>query len=101
MAKLSVIERNKKRENLARRYDKKRAALRAIIRDMNVPAEERFQAVMKLAALPRNSARVRLHLRCELTGRGRGVYRKFKLSRIKLREMSNSGQIPGMVKSSW
>ncbi len=101
MAKTSVIERNKKRERLVNRYKGKREALKAKIKDTSLPPEERFEAMMKLAKLPRNSAAVRLHLRCELTGRGRGVYRKFKLSRIKLRELSNEGQIPGVVKSSW
>ena len=101
MAKTSSIERNKKRERMAKRYKNRREALKAIIKDMNSTPEARFEAVLKLAALPRNSAPSRIHNRCELTGRSRGNYRKFKLSRIKLRELANAGEIPGMVKSSW
>lgn len=101
MAKTSSIERNKKRENLAKKYKARRDALKAIIHNPASSAEEIFEAVMKLAKLPRNSASVRIHHRCELTGRPRGNYRKFKLSRIKLRELASDGQIPGMVKSSW
>lgn len=101
MAKTSSIERNKKREKMTKQYKNRRDALKAIIKDKNVSAEERFAAVLKLATLPRNGSAVRIHNRCELTGRSRGVYRKFKLSRIKLRELANEGEIPGMVKSSW
>lgn len=101
MAKTSSIERNKKRENLVKKYKARRDALKAIIQNPASSAEEIFDAVLKLAKLPRNSASVRIHHRCELTGRSRGNYRKFKLSRIKLRELANEGQIPGMVKSSW
>lgn len=101
MAKKSLMERNKKRERMAKQYAAKRARLKAIARDQSLPMEEQFNARLKLAELPRNSARVRVRLRCEMTGRPRGNYRKFKLSRIGLRELALSGQIPGMVKSSW
>ena len=101
MAKTSQINRNKKREKMVAQYAAKRAALKAIADDMKVPPEERFAARLKLAQLPRNSSPVRQHNRCELTGRPRGFHRKFKLSRIALRELASSGQIPGMVKSSW
>ena len=101
MAKKSVIERNKKRIRLSARYAAKRAALKAIARDENLSPEEHFDARMRLACLPRNSSPVRVRLRCEQTGRPRGNYRKFKLSRIALRELASRGQIPGMVKSSW
>jgi small subunit ribosomal protein S14 len=101
MAKKSAIERNKKRMRLAERYAAKREKLKAIASDRELSAEERFAARMKLAQLPRNSAPVRIRNRCELTGRPRGVYRKFKLSRIALRELASNGQIPGMTKSSW
>jgi small subunit ribosomal protein S14 len=83
------------------RYAPKRKKLKAIASDLTKPAEERFAARLKLAQLPRNSSPVRQHNRCELTGRPRGFHRKFKLSRIALRELASSGQIPGMVKSSW
>ncbi len=101
MAKTSIVERDKKRERLIKRYRAKRAALTAIARDLSLSPEERMKAVIKLSEMPRNSSRVRLHNRCELTGRPRGVYRKFKLCRIKLRDLASEGQIPGMVKSSW
>ena len=101
MAKKSCIERNKKREVLTKRYAARRQALKDVIRNPKSSEEEIFAAVIKLAKLPRNSSAVRIHNRCELTGRSRGNYRKFKLSRIKLRELANEGQIPGMVKSSW
>jgi small subunit ribosomal protein S14 len=101
MAKTSAVERNKKRERLAKQYKARRDALKAIIKDRSVSEEERFDAVLKLAELPRNSSSTRVHLRCELTGRPRGNYRKFKLSRVVLRDLASAGQIPGMVKSSW
>ncbi len=101
MAKTSIVERDKKRERMVRRYRAKRAALTAIAKDLSLSPEERMKAVIKLSEMPRNSSRVRLHNRCELTGRPRGVYRKFKLCRIKLRDLASDGQIPGMVKSSW
>ena len=100
MAKTCMIEKEKKRKSLNKKYAKKRA-LDAIIMDKETSMEDRFTAVMKLAKLPRNSSVVRQHNRCELTGRPRGVYRKFKLCRIKLRELASAGQIPGIVKSSW
>jgi small subunit ribosomal protein S14 len=101
MAKTSAIERNKKRERLIARYKAKRQKLKAMARDQKLSPEERFNARLKLAELPRNSSPVRYHLRCELTGRPRGNYRKFKLCRITLRDLASLGQIPGMVKASW
>ena len=101
MAKTSAIEKNNKRKRLVRKYAAKRAALKAIIVDQNLAPEERFNARIKLAGLPRDSSPVRVRLRCELSGRPRGNYRKFRLSRIALRELASIGQIPGMVKSSW
>jgi len=101
MAKTSQVKRNEKRAYMAGRDKKKRAALKAIVMDKDVSVEERFEATVKLAQLPRNGAQVRVRLRCELTGRSRGNYRKFKLCRVALREMASAGQIPGMVKASW
>jgi small subunit ribosomal protein S14 len=101
MAKKSLIERNKKREELVKRFAHRREHLKSIADDESRSPEERFSARMKLAQLPRNSSATRLRLRCSLTGRPRGNYRKFGLSRIALRELASSGQIPGMVKSSW
>jgi small subunit ribosomal protein S14 len=101
MAKKSLIERNKKRERLVKRTAKRRAELKAIAKDLSFTGEERFAARLKLAELPRNGSPVRLRLRCALTGRPRGNYRKFGLSRIAVRDLASTGQIPGMVKSSW
>ena len=101
MAKKSTIEKNKRRQRLVKRDAAKRANLRAIVRDRSLPAEDRFAAQLKLAQLPRNGAAVRVRNRCGLTGRPRGTYRKFGLSRIALRELASSGHVPGMVKSSW
>src|SRR5256714_569997 len=101
MAKLSQINRNKKREDMVARYAARRAALKSKTQDMALPPEERFAAHLKLAKLPRNSSKTRIHHRCELTGRARGYYRKTKLSRIMLRDLSNWGQVPGMTKASW
>jgi len=101
MAKKSAVEKNKKRERLSRRYAERRARLKAIAKDRALPQEERFAARLKLAEMPRNSAPIRVRNRCELSGRPRGFYRKFKISRIALRELASSGMIPGMVKSSW
>lgn len=101
MAKKSAIEKNKRRQRLVKKYVARRAALKTVAADQSLPAEERFAARLKLAELPRNGAAVRVRNRCELTGRPRGVYRKFKLSRIALRELASRGQIPGVVKSSW
>jgi len=101
MAKTSSVEKNKRRAALAKRYANRRAALKAVIHDRDKPIEERFTAAMKLSKLPRNSSPNRVRNRCELTGRPRGVYRKLKLSRIALRELASSGQLPGVIKSSW
>ena len=101
MAKKSAVEKNKRRTRMVKNQSAKRARLRAIARDRALPAEERFQAYLKLAEMPRNGAAVRVRNRCQLTGRPRGFYRKFKLSRIALRELASIGQVPGMVKSSW
>jgi len=101
MAKKSAINRDKKRVRLAKQFASRRAQLKAAAKDLTLSPEERFEARLKLAELPRNSAPVRQRLRCELTGRPRGNYRKFRLCRIKLRELASAGQIPGMVKSSW
>ena len=101
MAKTSAVEKNKYRAKLSKLHAGKRAALKATVMDRELPVEDRFEASLKLAQLPRNGARIRVRLRCELTGRPRGNYRKFKLSRNMLRELANSGQIPGVVKASW
>jgi len=101
MAKKSAIEKNLKRERMAKKFASKRARLKAAAKDEALSPEERFNARLKLAELPRNSAPVRQRLRCGLSGRPRGNYRKFKLSRIAVRDLASAGQIPGMVKSSW
>ena len=101
MAKVSQVNRNIKRERMSARDKSKRAALKSVIMDRDSAVEERFDASMKLAQLPRNGAAVRVKLRCQLTGRAKANYRKFKLSRIALRDLASSGQIPGMVKASW
>ena len=101
MAKKSAIERNKNVKRKVKKFASKRARLKAIASDKSLPAEERFNARLKLAELPRNSSPNRVRNRCEVTGRPRGYYRKLKMSRIALRELSNYGQVPGMVKSSW
>lgn len=101
MAKTSQVNRNKMRERMAKRDKGKRAALKAVLMDRSLPVEDRFNASLKLAELPRNGAAVRVRLRCELTGRSRGNYRKFKLCRIALRDLASQGAIPGMVKASW
>ena len=101
MAKTSSVNRNNKRIAYAKRDSAKRAALKEIVMDRSLPVEDRFDATMKLAQLPRNGAKVRVRLLCELTGRPRANYRKFKLCRIALRDLASAGQIPGMVKSSW
>ena len=101
MAKTSQVNRNAMRERMAARDKSKRAALKAIVMDRSLPVEDRFEATMRLAQLPRNGAKVRVRLRCAMTGRPRANYRKFKLSRIALRDLASSGQIPGMVKASW
>lgn len=101
MAKLSSVEKNNRREKMAKKFSAKRLALKAVIMNKELSMEERFAAQMKLSALPRNGAKTRHRNRCELTGRPRGNYRKFKLCRIKLRELGSFGQIPGLIKSSW
>lgn len=101
MAKKSMIERDKKRRKLTAKFESKRAVLKATITDKSLPAEERFKASMALAKLPRNSSKTRIRNRCEITGRPRGYYRKLRMSRIALRELSSQGEVPGMVKSSW
>ncbi len=101
MAKQSAINRNKKREKMVAKFAAKRAALKTTARDMSLPPDERFAARLKLAKLPRNSAPSRVHNRCDLSGRPKGYYRKFKLSRIALRDLSNFGQVPGITKASW
>jgi small subunit ribosomal protein S14 len=101
MAKKSSVEKNKNRMKLTARYAAKRERLKELACDKSLPMEERFAANLKLAEMPRNGAKIRVRNRCELTGRPRGVYRKFKLSRIALRDLGTAGQIPGIVKSSW
>jgi small subunit ribosomal protein S14 len=101
MAKTSSVEKNKRRERLAKLHAPKRALLKQTIMNRELPVEERFEASLKLAQLPRNGAQNRVRLRCELTGRPRGNYRKFKLSRNMLRQLASNGQIPGVVKASW
>lgn len=101
MAKTSLIEREKKREALVKKYAAKRAELNTIIADQSRSEEERYQARLKLQQLPRNANPTRLRNRCELTGRPRGTYRKFGLARNKLREIAMRGEVPGMTKASW
>jgi small subunit ribosomal protein S14 len=101
MAKVSMVNRQKRRELLVVKYAAKRAELKGVARDESRPMEERFKAQLKLAKLPRNSSATRLHNRCEVTGRPKAYYRKLRMSRIALRDFASNGQIPGMVKSSW
>ncbi|WP_029355717.1 30S ribosomal protein S14 [Bosea sp. 117] len=101
MAKKSAVEKNEHRRRLVKNNAAKRARLKALVNNKELPIEERFAAVLKLAELPRNSAKVRIRNRCEVTGRPRAFYRKLKMSRIALRELGSQGQIPGLVKSSW
>jgi len=101
MAKKSAVNRNQRVKGLVKQYAAKRAALKAIASNETLPLEERFEARLKLAELPRNSAAVRIRNRCEVTGRPRGYYRKLKMSRIALRDLGSHGLIPGLVKSSW
>jgi small subunit ribosomal protein S14 len=101
MAKKSAINRNEMVKRLVKQYAGKRAALTAIANDETLPLEDRFEARLKLAKLPRNSSKTRIRNRCEGTGRPRAFYRKLKMSRIALRELGSHGQIPGLVKSSW
>ena len=101
MAKTSSIQRNLKRIKLVKKFLKKRESLKKIIKNKKLPIEERFDAQLKLAKIPRKSAKVRIRNRCEITGRPHGVYRKLKISRIALRDLASKGKIPGMTKSSW
>ena len=101
MAKLSAINKNNRRIKLANKYYKKRKKLKNIVMDKKLSLEERFKAQQKLSKLPRNSAKIRVRNRCQITGRPHGVYRKLKISRIALRQLGLEGKIPGMVKSSW
>ena len=101
MAKKAMIEREKKRQKLVDKFATKRADLKAIASNLELPMEERFTARLKLAKLPRNSSATRLHNRCQLTGRPHAYYRKLRISRIMLRELGSNGQLPGVVKSSW
>ncbi len=101
MAKVSAVEKNKKRERLVAKFATKRAALKAIIENRELPIEERFKAQLQLSSLPRNSAKTRIRNRCLVSGRPRGFYRKLNMSRIALRELGSQGKIPGLVKSSW
>lgn len=101
MAKTSSVAKNNRRRKLAKQFEAKRARLKAIQRDLSLSREERFQATLKLAQIPRNASMTRVRNRCGLSGRPRGFYRKLQLSRIALRDLANNGLIPGMVKSSW
>ena len=101
MAKTSSIQRNLKRIRLVKKFLKKRENLKKIIKNKKLPLEEIFTAQLKLAKIPRNSSKVRIRNRCEITGRPHGVYRKLRISRIALRDLASEGKIPGMTKSSW
>ena len=101
MAKTSAVEKNRNRRRMVERFAARRAELKKIVHDRTRPPEERFEATLLLAGLPRNGARVRLRNRCALTGRPRGYHRKFGMSRIAVRDLGSSGQIPGLVKASW
>jgi small subunit ribosomal protein S14 len=101
MAKKSAVNRNERVKQLVKQHAAKRVALKAIANDQSIPLEERFDARLKLAELPRNSSKTRIRNRCEVTGRPRGYYRKLRMSRISLRDLGSAGLIPGLVKSSW
>jgi small subunit ribosomal protein S14 len=101
MAKKSSIENNKRRQNLVKKFAGRRERLLAVANDENKAMDERFEARLKLAALPRNGSKTRIRNRCEVSGRPRAVYRKLKMSRIAMRELGNKGLVPGLVKSSW
>ena len=101
MAKTSAIHRNLKRVKMAKRFENKRSKLKKIIMNKTISLNERFAATLKLAKLPKNSAKSRIRNRCEITGRSRGYYRKLRMSRIALRKFASSGKIPGMTKASW
>ena len=101
MAKTSAIQRNLKRIKMSKSFDSKRKKLKAIVRNRKLPLNERFAAQLKLSKLPKNSSKIRIRNRCEISGRTHGGYRKLRISRIALRQMASSGKIPGMTKSSW
>ena len=101
MAKKSSVNRNKKRIALNSKFENKRSKLKEIIMNKKISLDERFKAQKKLSKLPRNSSKIRIKNRCEITGRSHGVYRKLKISRIALRQLTLQGKIPGMIKSSW
>mgnify|MGYP001391112540 CR=1 FL=1 len=101
MAKVSAVQRDLKRRRLVKKYADKRAALKAKIMDKDASPEERFQAVLEMSELPKNSAKERIRNRCAVTGRPRGYHRKFKLCRNMLRQLGSTGQLPGVTKSSW
>jgi len=101
MAKVSAVEKNKRRQKLAKSYEARRTRLKAQVMDQSLSLEERFRASIRLAELPRNSAKSRIRNRCEVTGRPRAFYRKLKMSRVALRELGSLGLVPGIVKSSW
>jgi small subunit ribosomal protein S14 len=101
MAKKSMIERDLKRRRMSKKFDGKRARLKAIIKDQSKPAEERFEAALKLAEIPRNASKTRHRNRCQVSGRPRGYYRKLKMSRVALRQLGSEGLVPGLVKASW
>ena len=101
MAKLSSVNKNNRRIKLSNKFYAKRKKLKKIIMNKQLPLEERFKAQQKLSKMPRNSSKIRVRNRCQITGRPHGVYRKLKISRIALRDMASSGKIPGITKSSW
>ena len=101
MAKMSSVEKNKKRMKLVKKFETKRKKLKKIVMDKKINLNERFEAALKLAKLPKNSAKNRVRNRCEITGRPHGYYRKLKMSRIAVRDLASMGKIPGMTKSSW
>ena len=101
MAKLSSVEKNNRRRKMSQKFEARRVKLKTVIYNRELTPEERFEATLKLAALPRNGAKIRIRNRCEVSGRSRGVYRKFKMSRIALRELGSQGLIPGLTKASW
>jgi small subunit ribosomal protein S14 len=101
MANKGKVQQNKRRQRMAKKYEAKRKALKAQLRDTSLPQEERFQASLELAKLPRNASPTRIVNRCEISGRPRSYHRKFRVSRIALRELASSGQLPGVTKASW
>ena len=101
MAKASAVQRDLKRRKMVKQYANKRAKLKAIIYNKELPMEERLQATLALAKLPRNSSKIRVRNRCALTGRPRAHHRKFRLSRVSLRDLASRGELPGVTKSSW